>query len=239
MTAEKLAAQLAEIEAELDNGSYQPGPWERFLVAARSSSAEQRRALEPALTRVGDKLHLRRQPRTFAVERALALEALAACGGLAMLAAGAAAGSAPLLSAAALVLAIALQPLLKTSTGLVLGIRYSYAYLWKGEPRFKLQYGSYLAAPAWQRLLLHASGTLGSPLGCIAVAAVAAASSPTLATVLVWIVVAHLAFQATLFALAAAGKRRVPLLGPLRLTSPGAAGAELRAALRDREARET
>jgi hypothetical protein len=226
-----LETQLAEIETALDAGSYRPGPWDRFLRDARGAPEEQRRDLEAAITRVSDKLHLRKQPRTLPPEVGLGLEALGACAGLVLLGAGAATGSALILCVAAAVLALALQPLLKTSTGLALGIRYSYAYVWKGEPRFKLQFGSYLAAPAPRRALLHLSGTLGTPLAWLVVGAVARPSSPTLASVLFWVFAAHMLFQAVLFGLAVAGKQRLPFFGPLRLTSPGAAGVELRAAL--------
>ena len=231
MEAGDLAAQLAEIETALDAESYRPGPWERFLRDARSAPEEQRRALEAAITRVGDKLHLRKQPRTLPPEVGLALEALGACAGLILLAAGAATGAAWILGSAAAVLAVALQPLLKTSMGLALGIHYSYAYLWKGEPRFKLQFGSYLAAPVRRRALLHLSGTLGTPLAWLVVGSVARPSSPTLASVLLWLFAGHLLFQAVLFGLAVAGVQRIPFFGPLRLTSPGAAGWEVRAGL--------
>lgn len=226
-----LEAQLAEIEASLDAGSYRPGPWERWLHEARSAPPEQRRLLEASISRVSDKLHQRKRPRTLPAEVGLALEALGACAGLLLLATGAATRSALVLCVAAAVLAVALQPLLKTSTGLVLGFHYSYAYLWKGEPRFKLQFGSYLAAPVWRRALLHLSGTLGTPLAWLVVSAVARPSSPTLASVLLWLFAAHMLFQAALFALAVGGRRRIPGFGPLRLTSPGAAGVEIRAGL--------
>lgn len=225
-----LAAQLAEIEQALDSGSYRAGTWEEFLVAAHTAPPAERARLETAVTRVSDRLHGRRAPRVLSPERGLALEALAACGGFSLLGAGAASESRLLLLAAAAVLATALQPLLKTSTGLALGLPYSYAYLLKGEPRFKLQFGAYLAAPVWKRVLLHGTGTLGSPLACLVVAGVARGSSPGLALVLLCLALAHLAFQALLALLAFAGRRRVPLLGLLRLTSAGAAGWELRLA---------
>ena len=227
-----LETRLSEIEGALEAGSYRPGPWQRFLEEVSAAPAEERRRLEEAATRVGDKLHRRTVPRVVTLERGLAFEVLGACAGLALLAAGAATGAALLLVASAALLATALQPLLKVSTGLALGVRYSYAYLKRGEPRFKLQYGSYLAAPPWRRVLLHASGTLGSPFAWLLVSGVAQPSSPTLARVLLWLFAAHLAFQAALALLAACGVRRVPLLGALRLTSPGAADFELHQALR-------
>lgn len=41
-------------------------------------------------------------------------------------------------------LAVYLQPLIIIVTGLVLGVRYSQAYLWYFEPRFKKACGAYL-----------------------------------------------------------------------------------------------
>lgn len=223
--------QLASIEAALDGGSYRPGAWQRFVDALSAAPALERARLEAGVTRVSDKLHRRRTARVVSLERGLAFEVLGACAGLALLAWGAATGATLALVAAAAVLATALQPLLKVSTGLALGVRYAYAYLRRGEPRFKLQFGSYLAAPAWRRALLHGSGTLGSPLAWLLVSVVAAPSSPTLARVLLWLFAGHLLFQAGISLLAAAGLRRLPLLGLLRLTSAGAAGWELRQAL--------
>lgn len=222
-----LDTRLSEIEAALDASRYRPGPWQRFIEAASAAPANERRRLEEAVTRVGDKLHRRTLSRVVSLERGLAFEMLGALAGLALLAAGAASGATLPLVAAAAVLGTALQPLLKTSTGLALGVGYSYAYLKRGEPRFKLQYGSYLAAPPWRRVLLHASGALGSPFAWLLVSSVAQPSSPTLARILLWLFAAHLAFQAALALLTACGVRRIPLLGTLRLTSAGAAGFEL------------
>ncbi|MEK9868615.1 MAG: hypothetical protein VW831_02735 [Gammaproteobacteria bacterium] len=61
-------------------------------------------------------------------------------------------------------LAASLQPLIKVSTGLVLGVRYSYAYLWYFEPRFKMAYGTYLLLTRHQRMCLHLAGSVGTPL---------------------------------------------------------------------------
>src|SRR5262249_38713708 len=65
----------------------------------------------------------------------------------------------------AVIWTIAFQPLLKVAVGYLLGVRYQYAYLYGVEPRFKMCFGEYLAQPRYARLLLHLSGTVGSPLG--------------------------------------------------------------------------
>jgi hypothetical protein len=117
------------------------------------------------------------------------------------------------------------------------GMDYAYAYLWRGEPRFKLRFGSYLAAPRWRRVVLHLSGTLGTPIATALCSAVATPSQPMLGRVLAWLAALHLLFQAAILVLAGAGVHRMPLLGILRLTSAGAAGFELRGALRSRAVR--
>src|SRR6202011_6332563 len=57
------------------------------------------------------------------------------------------------------------QPLVKIAVGYLLGVEYEYAYLYGVEPRFKMRFGDYIAAPRWARIVLHLSGTIGSPLG--------------------------------------------------------------------------
>lgn len=129
---------------------------------------------------------------------------------------------------AAVVLATAFQPLIKVATGLALGFSFSYGYLWHGEPRFKLAYGRYLSAPRRRRVALHLAGTLGSPFAWLLVSVVARPSHPGMATVLAWLGVLHLAFQAVVFVCVLTGVRRLPLIGLLRFSSPGAAAYALR-----------
>jgi hypothetical protein len=125
-------------------------------------------------------------------------------------------------------LVVTLQPILKVATGMAFQLAFAYAYLWGAEPRFKLKYGTYLAAARWKRVSYHVSGMLGSPFAWLIVAIVARPSHPILSGVLWWLAVAHMAFIVGQFLLAAAGVRRVPPIGLLRLGSGGAAGWELR-----------
>jgi hypothetical protein len=67
---------------------------------------------------VSDKLHRHREFRVFTFEHALAWEILGAFVGALTLSAGAALGSAIVLSLPALILAAAFQPLLKVAAGL-------------------------------------------------------------------------------------------------------------------------
>ncbi len=219
---------LAEIEDAIDSNTYSRGRWEVFLERAAAASRDELVPLENSITRVSEKLHQRTSPSTMPFERAIAFEILASLGGFAILTVAASTGSAVGFVAAAVCLVVTLQPLLKVATGLAFQLVFAYAYLWGVEPRFKLKYGTYLAAPRWKRVSYHVSGMLGSPFAWLIVAVVARPSHPTLSGVLWWLAVVHMAFVVGQFLLALAGVRRVPLLGLLRLGSGGAAAWELR-----------
>ena len=219
---------LAEIENALDSNTYSPGRWQVFLEHAAAVSPDELVPLESSINRVSEKLHRRTSASTMPFERALAAEILASLGGFAILTVAASTDSAVGFVAAAVCLVVTLQPILKVATGMAFQFAFAYAYLWGVEPRFKLRYGTYLAAPRWKRVSYHVSGMLGSPFAWLIVAVVARPSHPTLSGVLRWLAVAHMAFVVGQFLLAVAGVRRVPLLGLLRLGSGGAAGWELR-----------
>ena len=70
-------------------------------------------------------------------------------------------------SLATFLLALTLQPAIKVTAGLILGIRYSYAYLWYFEPRFKMKYGYYLCCPASRRIAFQLIGSVGTPLAML------------------------------------------------------------------------
>lgn len=116
------------------------------------------------------------------------------------------------------------------AVGYIVGVDYEYAYLYAVEPRFKMRYGDYLAAPRWARVLLHVFGMIGSPLGAW-LSAFCLAETAWVATVfcwgLFWLVVV---INAVSFLAGIVGVKR---LGSLRLslTSGGMAGNELREAL--------
>jgi hypothetical protein len=127
----------------------------------------------------------------------------------------------------AAILATTFQPLIKVATGWLLGVDYAYAYLWGIEPRFKMRYGSYVAASRWRRVVLHLSGAVGTPLALWLVGTLAAARLPTAAAICIGLFWVLVAVQVVPFVAGLSGLRR---LGPLsmRLTSGGAAGAEIR-----------
>ncbi len=232
--SEPLTRKLASIEAALDQGVYRPGPWAAFLRDAESRSAAERATLSGDVSRVSDKVHLRHSRRTLSFGTAIGVELAATAVGIALLVAGLARTSTIPVLVAAVVLTTTLQPLIKVSVGSALGIRYSYAYLRGIEPRFKMRYGTYLAAPRWRRIVLHLSGTVGSVLALWLVRRLALPELPGTAAVCgvaLWIVagVNVVAFLAGL-----AGVPRLGPVGPTGSTSGGAAALELREGLRSR-----
>jgi hypothetical protein len=224
----ELSATLDEIERQLDEDVYRPGPWAAFLRAAEGRPREERAALSDQTTRVSDKLHRRKHARTLPFWAGLLLELVATAVAVALLEPGLQRASGGPVLAAAVILTVTLQPLIKIATGTLVGIRYSYFYVWGGyEPRFKMRYGTYLSAERWQRFLLHVSGTLGSPLAFWWVSVRAAALLPGVSAIcelLFWLLVA---VQVVAFALVMSGVRRLARVG--WVTSGGAAARELRA----------
>jgi hypothetical protein len=225
--AEALRAQLLEVEKTIEAGAYKPGPWDRFIRAARNQPPPVRAALADDATRVSRKLHLRTGRTTMPLERAILWESSATIIGAVLLAAGVASKSNVLAMLGALTWTTTFQPLVKVAVGTALGVSFDYAYLEGSfEPRFKISYGTYLARPRWARILFHLSGIVGSPLGIYLAGVLMAPVLPTSAKicdVIFWIlnVVNLVSFVGGIIS-----RRK---LGPLRVASSsgGVAGAEL------------
>lgn len=222
-----LLERLADIERDLEAGTYRPGPWKSFLVETRQRPADERAAVSDAVDRVSDRL-FRRKPR-FIVPLWIGLiaeVATAVLGGACL--AGALALRSNLLAIGAMGLwAAAFEPLVKMGVGTLAGIRYSYAYLWGPEPRFKMRYGTYLAAPRPARILLHLAGCVGSPLAAWLVRRAVKDSLPLAATVCdvaLWLLVGT---NVITFAASLAGVKKI---GPIALaeSSGGSAAQELK-----------
>jgi hypothetical protein len=227
---EELRKRLTEIEHSIDAGTYRPGPWERLIREIRGQPDDVREALAGDISRVSRKLHMRGGRRTASVANGMTRELAATAVGAILL--GSARSSSFDVAAiiAMLIWVTTFQPILKVCVGLALGVGYEYAFLHGIEPRFKMKFGTYVAAPRWKRIALHAFGMIGSALAAIIVALIADTELPTAAVVswvVLWVVIAI-----NLIALLAGalGIRRV---GPVRTTdsSGGAAGIELREAL--------
>jgi hypothetical protein len=223
---DELRSQLVAIEADLDAGRYRVGAWDEFLRRVRRRSQPERRALAEDVSRVSRKLHTRNGLSRVSLPAGIALEVLATAAGGVALAIGRAAGSSGAVVATALIWITTFQPLVKVCVGALLGVRYEYAYLRGVEPRFKMRYGTYLAAPRWARILLHLSGTVGSPLAAWLVAKLARPRLVPAAHICMVLFSAVVALNALFFSAALVGVRRI---GPLRLstTSGGTAASEL------------
>jgi hypothetical protein len=150
-----------------------PGPWQRLIADLRQVPPAVRAALAGDVGRISRKLHLRRHQYTVSVTAGLCIESFAAALGGILLALGVADVSSALAIVAMILWMSSFQPLIKVASGTALGIRYEYAYLFGSlEPRFKTDFGSYLALSAWKRMIFHLSGTLGAPLGAVLVAVI-------------------------------------------------------------------
>lgn len=229
-TATELRAEIADIERTIDAGAYRPGPWARLLARVRATSLADRRAISGDITRISRKLHLRRGRRTLKARTGVIVELAAVGLGALFLALGLHASSNVAAIAGMAVWVIAFQPLVKVATGTAMGVSYDYAYLANGEPRFKMEYGTYIAQPRWARVALHLSGAVGSPLGAYLAATLVRdelAATYWVAIVVFWMI------NALNLVLLLAGLFGIKRVGVSRAvdTSCGAAGAEIREAL--------
>jgi hypothetical protein len=157
--------RLGAIEQSIDSGQYRPGPWNSLLRDVRALPQADRAALADALSRVSRKLHRRHHYFAIPFAAAFASEIALAILGAIALTLGVRHESNLLVMIAAAPWAVAFQPLVKVSTGLLLGIGYDYAYLYHWEPRFKTAYGKYLVVPRASRIIFQLAGMIGSPLG--------------------------------------------------------------------------
>ncbi len=227
---EDIRDRIAEIEREVDEKRYHPGLWERLLKDARMLPREAREALKADISRVSRKLHRRDRRTTLSLTIGMAAEcAVALLGGILII--FAIHNHSNLLAIiAAAIWTTTFQPLVKIAVGYLLGVEYEYAYLYGIEPRFKMRFGDYLAAPRWARIVLHLSGTIGSPLGAWLVLVCLPSDLRVAIDVcwaIFWIVVA---VNVASFISAIAGLKK---LGPIKAayTSGGSAALELREAL--------
>jgi len=221
-----LDQQLGAIEQSLRHGSYRPGPWSRFVDEAMRRPITERRSVADHATRASELLHRRHRRPEIRMSLGALLGVLVAGGGFALVEAGRNSGGAVFLTGTVMLI-VALQPLMKTSVGLLLGLRFSGVYLRGIEPRVKLRYGTYLAASRPSRVVFHLAGTVGSPAGAAWAwyRATGNASGTGAIVALFW---ALLAVQLLTFVLGVTGHGR----RQARISSGGMAGKEIRAALR-------
>ena len=230
-TEPELRGQLAEIEASIEAGNYSPGPWDKFIRAARNQPDEVRTALADDASRVSRKLHMRTGRTTMPVAKALLLEGVGTVAGAVLLGIGVSSGAGVISLLGALIWVGTFQPLVKIGVGTWFGINNDYAYLETStmEPRFKIRYGTYLAQPRWKRIVFHLAGIVGSPLGLATAAALMRPVEPTTAEVCMAIFWILNAVNLAAFFGGLSARRK---LGPIRvaISSGGVAGVECREA---------
>jgi hypothetical protein len=229
-SGDDLTQRLLDLEREIDGGHYRTGTWESFTRDLRGSSQVKRVALATDVSRVSRKLHSRHGYKTISLDWAISLEIAAAALGGILIAATASYQSNLAATAGALIWIVALQPIVKFSTGRALGIEYDYAYLFGPEPRLKMSYGSYLSASRRDRFILHLSGMVGSPFGAWMARSLMPMSLDAargFCRIAMWLLIG---INVALLLGSLAGIRRV---GRLRMadSSGGAAALELREAL--------
>jgi len=221
---QSLAQRLAALERDIDGGSYRGGLWQPMLAEIRRLPRDERAALSETVSRISATLHTRKTKSRVPFTLGLTLEvALAVCGA-ALLSFAVQQRSTAAAIATAIIWTMAFQPLAKILIGSLLGIRYAYAYLLGPEPRFKMRYGTYIAAPRAARIVFHLSGTVGSPIGAWLPIRFLEPELPK-AVEFCWVLFGVVvAINAVPFILALAGFVR---MGPVRLSLGSAASAAL------------
>lgn len=224
MVADKIHERLAEIDAALDDGSYKTGMWQGFVRAADTLAPTEKYALRDAVSAVSRKLHARhgfvKAPFGVAFVAEIGVLAL----GLILL------GRPELIArlAGVVALALTLQPTLKIVAGLLLGVRYDYAFLWYLEPRFKMRYGSYFVLPPAQRVWFHLAGSVGTPVALFVGAIRMMAVSKLFGYLCLALGIGALLMQVGAFAAQWMGVRKVGGFALAQLTSPATAASEWR-----------
>ena len=222
----KIDEQIAAIDRALEDGTYKPGRWQRLVAAVEALPQAERNALAPRMTSLSDKLHGRNGFVQVPFVAAYGAEWVLLFAGLLLVLTG---GGSPWISLAGVVaLLLCMQPFIKVTVGLILGVRYSYGFLWYVEPRFKMSYGTYLMLGSSERVQLHLAGSIGTPLAALLGYLLVDPTQTLLVSgcqILFWLM---LVLQIATFFAEWFGVRKV---GPFRLsllTSPATAAMELR-----------
>ena len=157
--------QIEEIENALDEKRYRVGSWQKLIEEVEALSSDERADISESISELGNKLHQRHGFPGIPFVYGFLVEFMLIVFGTSILVIG---SESLLLSlAGALALILSMQPVLKILVGLLLGIRYAYVFLFYVEPRFKMQYGTYLSLTTMQRVVYHTSGVIGTPLALL------------------------------------------------------------------------
>lgn len=224
MTLEEIRERLADVESALDSGNYRKGMWQGLLREASILEADERRSLAEAVSRVSRKLHGRKLYPHAPFGVAIVLECVLLAISIYLL------GQAGLVAvlAGAVGLALTLQPTLKVAVGLLMGVRYEYAFLWYIEPRFKMRYGTYFVLEPSQRIAFHLAGSVGTPVAMLIGAVQLMPISALLGYLCLVLAAGALAMQVGAFIAQWIGINRIAGFQLSTLTSPATAAFEWR-----------
>lgn len=215
MKKQEIQDKLAAINTELQAGTYRPGAWQLLNQQLATADRQTLRNVADDLTKTSNLLHARHGYYRVPFEPLFIIELVLTASGIAMLATEQlwlnCIGLAAVL--------ISLQPAIKVMTGLMLGLRYSHAYLWYFEPRFKMQFGRYLLLTPGQRITLHLMGSLGTPLAFAIGAATLSADSPLVILCILGFL-GTAAMQVAAFLARYAGIRKIGKFNLAQLTTP-------------------
>lgn len=224
MTLDEIRQRLVDVESALDSGNYRKGMWQGLLRDAETLDVADRQAVAEAVSRVSRKLHGRKlYPRApFGV--AIILECVLLAISVYLL------GQTGLVAvlAGAAGLALALQPTLKVAVGLLMGVRYEYAFLWYVEPRFKMRYGTYFVLGPSQRIAFHLAGSIGTPVALLIGAVQLMPLNAVLGYLCLVLAGGALAMQVGAFIAQWIGVNRIAGFQLSTLTSPATAALEWR-----------
>lgn len=156
---DSIEGELKKIEQSLDQGIYKKGQWQRFLNRVSFVAPQDLTDLENHITDVSNKVHRRNHYLEVPFLPGLIVEICITLMGILCLLSD----NPFVLLTGVVLLAIGLQPVIKVSTGTLLGIRYAYVYFLNVEPRFKMRYGTYLKLSPPYKVFYHLSGAIGTP----------------------------------------------------------------------------
>ncbi len=160
-----ISQQIEEIEQALDEKRYKVGSWQKLVEQVDALGSDERVEISGLVSALGNKLHQRHGFPGIPFVVGFVAELTLMVFGTYVLVIGS--ESLLLALAGSLALILSMQPFLKILTGSLLGVRYAYAFLFYVEPRFKMQYGSYLSLTSMQRIVYHTSGAIGTPLAVL------------------------------------------------------------------------
>lgn len=202
---------MDRIESDLDSGTYHVGDWQRCLAELKGLDERGISMLSQDLTRISNKLHRRNRFPEAPAWMGFVFEYLLLATSLLLMTAE----STAVRLVSIIVLAVSLQPLIKISIGVLLGVRYSYVYLWYFEPRFKMRFGTYHRLERWRKLVLQFAGSIGTPISLL-VGWRVLADEPLLAALCLAGALGVALMQVAAFAAVWLGVRK---LGPFLLTN--------------------